>query len=307
MSQHSLAPDSAVHQTDNQCPSLAVKRSRVAVLLAALLLAAVAYYFQRFNRVRVETVQFESMLIGRTLPYNVVLPPGYDLFTERGTRYPVLYLLHGWSGDHSSWLMNTSLATYAAEHKLIVVTPEGANSWHTDSVGAPADKFETYFTQELMPDVETRFRAIRERAGRAVAGNSMGGYGALKFGLKHPELFALAASTSGAFDAASRTDDESIMRAFGPLGSETRAANDIFKLAREFPAERRGLLPYLYLDCGAKDPWLASNRALADTLLEHGITHEYRQLPGEHLWPYWDKQLGEIMRLAATTLSPPHD
>lgn len=282
-----------------------MKRARIAVLLAALALAALGYYFHHFDRVRVETINFESRLVGRALPYKVVLPPGYDLFTERATRYPVLYLLHGWGGDHASWLANTSLAAYAARHRLIVVTPEGGNGWYTDGATAPEDAFESYVVRELIPDVEARFRTLRRRDGRGVAGNSMGGYGALKFGLRHPELFAFAASTSGAFDAPARTDDPSIMRAFGPAESPARAAGDLARLARDFPRERRGLLPYIYLDCGTRDPWLAHNRALAEQLLAHGLTHEFRQLPGEHVWPYWDKQLGEILRLSSELLAQP--
>ena len=284
-----------------------MKRARIAVLVAALALAALAYYFHHFDRVRVETVNFESKLVGKALPYKVLLPPGYDLFTERATRYPVLYLLHGWGGDHAAWLAHTSLTSHAARHRLIVVTPEGGDHWYTDGATAPEDKFETYVVAELIADVESRFRAVRRRDGRGVAGNSMGGYGALKFGLRHPELFAFAASMSGAFDAPARTDDASIMRAFGPPDSETRAANDLFKLARDFPQERKALLPYLYLDCGTRDPWLASNRAFAAQLLEHGLTHEFRQLPGEHIWPYWDKPLVEILRLSSELLTQPRE
>lgn len=281
------------------------RRARIAVLLAALALAALAYYFHHFNRVRVETVTFGSKTVVGPLDYHVVLPPGYDLFTERATRYPVLYLLHGWGGDHSSWLTHTSLTTYAAAHRLIIVTPEGRNGWYTDSATAREDAFESYFFEELMRDVDNRFRTIRRRDGRGVAGNSMGGYGALKFGLKRADMFAFAASTSGALDAPARTDDESIMRAFGPAGSETRAANDLARLAEDFPESRKGGLPYFYLDCGTRDPWLAHNRALADVLLRRGFAHEFRQLPGEHVWPYWDKQLAEILRLASDMLAPP--
>jgi putative tributyrin esterase len=281
------------------------KRLRLFVLVLVLCGALAAFYYQVETAVRVETVQFRSALAGRALPYKVVLPPGYGLFTSRATRYPVLYLLHGWSGHYDSWLANTSLARYAAEHRLIVVTPEGDNGWYTDSAVVPADKFESYFVEELIPDVDRRFRTIAARRGRGVAGCSMGGYGSLKFGLKHPELFAFAASTSGALDAASRTDEASIMQTFGEAGSPARAENDLPRLAREFPAERRGLLPFLYLDCGDKDPWFAVNRDFADLLTERGMTHEYRQLPGDHVWPYWDRQLREILREAEEMLGAP--
>jgi S-formylglutathione hydrolase FrmB len=233
-----------------------------------------------------------------------VLPPGYGLITSRRTHYPVVYLLHGWGSDYSAWLSQTSLKQYASEYQMIIVTPEGHDGWYTDSATVQTDKFESYILQELIPEIDGRFRTIRERRGRAVAGVSMGGYGALKFGLKHPEVFTLAASTSGALDAPARTDDASIMRTFGEAGSPAREANDVHRIARDYPPARLGALPYFYLDCGAADPWLKTNRALADIFLERKIAHEYRQVPGDHIWPYWDTQVREILRLAAERMSP---
>ncbi len=148
------------------------------------------------------------------MPYEVVLPRGYRLITSRRTRYPVLYLLHGWSGHYDSWLKQTALLQYASEYQLIIVTPEGDNGWYTDSATVSADHYETYVLDELISDVDRRYRTIHDRRGRAVAGNSMGGYGALKLGFKHPEIFTLAASMSGALDASARTDEASIMQTF---------------------------------------------------------------------------------------------
>lgn len=278
---------------------------RLGALLAILIVALAAYYYHLQNSVRVETVEFRSGLLARRMPYSVVLPRGYGLITSRGIRYPVLYLLHGWSGHYNSWLNETALAQYASEHTLIIVTPEGENGWYTDSATVPSDQYETYFTKELIPDVDTRFRTIRNRGGRAVAGYSMGGYGALKFGLKHPEVFCFVASMSGAFDATSRTDDNSITQAFGEPNSPTRQANDLQRLVRDFPAERQALLPYFYLDCGSEDAWLETNRELANTLLERKIAHDYRQLPGGHVWPYWDQQVREVLRVATDRMVPP--
>ena len=284
-----------------------MKRLRLGLIVLVLLCALAAYYYHAAGAVRVETFQLASRLTARAMPYDVVLPPGYGLVTSRGTRYPVLYLLHGWNGHHDAWLRYSNLKRYAAEHRLIIVTPEGENGWYTDGAGGPNEKFESYVTEELIPEVDRRFRTIPERRGRGVAGYSMGGYGALKFGLKHPELFAFAASTSGALDAASRTDDPSIMQVFGEAGSPARAANDLPRLAREFPEERKGLLPFLYLDCGEKDLWFAANRDFAGVLFERKFAYEYRQVPGEHVWPYWDRQLQEIMRAASEMLASPED
>lgn len=272
---------------------------RSLLLILVLLIAIAAYYYHLQNAVRFEVVQFKSNLVGKVLPYGVVLPPGYGLITSRRSRYPVLYLLHGWSGDYNSWINQTALLQYAAEYQMIIITPEGGNGWYTDSATAASDQYETYVMRELIADVDSRFRTIADRRGRSIAGLSMGGFGALKFGFKHPEKFSFAASMSGALDATVRTDDASIMQAFAESDSSARKTNDLPRLAREFPADRQALLPYLYLDCGTEDPWLASNRDFSHILLERKIVHEYRQLPGSHVWTYWDRQVREVMRIAA--------
>jgi len=281
-----------------------MKRLRLLILTLLLLGALVAFHYHHESQVRIETVQFTSQLTGKSLPYNIVLPPGYGLFSARRIRYPVIYLLHGWNSHYDAWLSRTALAQYAAENQLIIITPEGNNGWYTDSATTSTDKYESYIVQELIPDVDKRLRTIAERRGRAIAGCSMGGYGAVKFGLKHPELFAFAASLSGALDATSRTDDRSIMQTFGETDSVERKSNDVLRLAEEIPSERIPLLPYFYLDCGRDDPWLNNNQRFAEILNERKIPVEFRQLPGNHSWPYWDKQVREVLRVAALVLVP---
>lgn len=265
----------------------------------------------------VETVQFQSKLTGRTLPYNVVLPIDYHAPEQTMARYPVLYLLHGFTGHYDDWLKRTRLAEYAKAYPMIIVTPEGENSWYTDSAGVPRDKFETYIIEELLPDVQKRFRTVEAREGRAVAGLSMGGYGALKFGVKYPDKFALAASMSGAVGAASWHNENdlaaashlrrSLLQTFGGAGHPTKGANDLFRLVRELPAGRLAQLPFFYFDIGTEDALrlLAPNRALADLFVERKIPHEYRQLPGGHNWRMWDQQVQEVLRLAARKMSEP--
>ncbi|HJR08806.1 MAG TPA: alpha/beta hydrolase family protein [Pyrinomonadaceae bacterium] len=261
---------------------------------------------------RVEAVKFESKLIGKPLPYNVVLPPLYDAPQSRAVRYPVLYLLHGLAGSSSDWVSERAhLTAHAAEYRLIIVTPEGNDGWYTDSATVPNEKFETYFLEELIPDVERRYRALPSRDARAVAGLSMGGYGALKFGVKHPDRFALAASMSGAFDAASWDANDprvlafvrpSIARVFGAMDSPTRRTNDLFKLFADLPPERFASLPFIYFDCGTEDFLIESSRDMSALLLKRKIPHEFRQLPGTHSWPYWDTQVQEVLKLAARRL-----
>lgn len=283
-------------------------------LLLILLLSFIAAG-QVAEAPRVETVQFKSNLVGKMLPYSYVLPPRYASAENRTRSYPVLYLLHGLSGHYDNWFSKTRLAEYAAEYQMIIVTPEGNDGWYTDSATVSADKYETYILQELIPDVESRFRASKRREGRSVAGLSMGGYGALKFAVKYPDKFIFAASLSGALDAAARSEGDqrfaweylrtSIMQTFAAPGSATRADNDLHKLVRLLPVERLPSLPFIYLDCGTEDGLLATNRELATILLERKIPHEYRQLPGNHSWQYWDTQVREVLKIAAQKMTLP--
>lgn len=292
------------------------KRSYLVSLGCAFLLVstplslASAKWTQDRHKVDVETIQFKSELIGQVLPYNALLPVGY---ADSNKRYPVLYLLHGLFGRYDDWITRTNLAEYAAHYDVIIVTPEGHDSWYTDSAGVATDKYESYFIRELISDVDTRFRTIKDRRARGVAGLSMGGYGALKYGLKHPEQFTFAASLSGALDPAVRTDDNpgfawdilrpSINTVFGPRSSQTRTANDLHQIARGLSASQIASLPYLYFDCGLEDGFLATNRDLADILLSKKIAHQFRQLPGGHNWAYWDQQVREVLRLYAQLMT----
>lgn len=258
------------------------------------------------HKVHVETIQFKSELIGKVLPYNALLPAGY---LESNRRYPVLYLLHGLFGRYDDWVSRTNLAEYAANYDVIIVTPEGHDGWYTDSATVAGGKYESYFFSELIPDVDARYRTIKDRRARGVAGLSMGGYGALKYGLKHLEQFVFAGSLSGALDPARRTDDRpglawdiirpSVTSAFGPPNSATRQANDLHDIARNLTSKQIASLPYLYLDCGLEDDFLTTNRELVDILLAKKIPHQFRQLPGGHNWGYWDQQVREILRLYA--------
>jgi len=251
---------------------------------------------------RVETVRLQSKLVNATLPYNVILPPDYD--TARATRYPVFYLLHGLTGHYSDWLTKTNVADYAAEYRFIVVMPEGNDSWYTDST---TDKYESYILQEVLPDVQQRYRTIEARYGRAIAGLSMGGYGAIKFGLKSPQTFIFAASMSGAFGATRWTEKEipaswqESLKLYGPAGSDTRQGNDLFEIIKKLSVGRIQSLPFFYFDCGTEDSPLIFpyNRELAVLMFEKKIPHEYRELPGDHSWGYWDSQVQEVLRIAA--------
>ena len=252
--------------------------------------------------------RLKSKLMGREMPYAVVLPAGYEQSNEK-TFYPVVYLLHGLTGHFDNWTSRSKLREFAKNYNYLIVTPEGDNGWYTDSATVPTDKYESYIVEELMPEIEKNFRAKRDRASRSIAGLSMGGYGSIKFGLKHPEKFALVGSFSGALQAASLSDKlignvwkaltDSITSTYGADGSPTRAANDVFRIAREMPSENHKNLPFIYFDCGTEDGLIATNREFSNLLLEKKIPHEFRQLPGKHDWAFWNAQVEEFLELSA--------
>ena len=232
-----------------------------------------------------------SAALGRTMKYRVLLPDGYE---QSGERYRVLYLLHGLTGDYMDWSTRTDLARIAQKLPLVIVMPDGENAWYTNAADK-GPRFEDYIADDLVKDVETKYRVIRSRYGRAIAGLSMGGYGALKIGLKRPGIFAAAGGFSSALGVTEPTFDDALpaykdqlYRIYGPAGSETRTANDIRLLTEKAVPARA---PALYLDCGTEDGLLDSNRELAAALKKRGLAYEYHEVPGAHTWEYWNRRV----------------
>jgi len=258
--------------------------------------------------VKVEDFALDSKLMTRKMPYRVVLPKNYA--ADSNARFPVIYLLHGLTGHYNNWGDKAQIAKYLESYNVIVIMPEGNNGWYSDSASVPSDKYESYIVGELVPEIDRKFRTVPTRGGRVIAGLSMGGYGSLKFGLKHPQMFSLVGSFSGALGAASWTEkilagfgrggvlSNSVTSVYGADDSPTRKENDIYKLAGELTADKIKQLPFIYLDCGTEDFLIASNREFATLLLEKKISHEFRQLPGGHTWNYWEAQIQEFLQLA---------
>ena len=138
---------------------------------------------------------FKSEALGAERWFNILLPTDYETSTNR---YPVLYLLHGFGDDHTAWSYMTNLSGYAARHKMIIVMPDAAKSFYVNSASDPKAKFEDFIVKDLIPYVDANYRTIPLRRSRAVAGLSMGGYGAAFLGLKHYKKFAAIGSFSGA-------------------------------------------------------------------------------------------------------------
>ena len=244
---------------------------------------------------RVQERAFQSRALGQQMRYLAVLPPGYNASARR---YPVLYLLHGWAGDYRNWVTMTNLVADCERYPMIVITPDARNSWYVNS---PQERFQDYVTQDLIADVDAHWRTIASPHRRAVAGLSMGGYGAVLLTLKHPGLFAMAGSVSGAFEGPIGIEkvmpvlQESVDRAYGPAASPSRAENDVYALAGRAPV----VSPYLFVECGSQDPFLPANRRFAELLSAHNLAYEYHEYPGGHTWKLWDQSLSLLLEAVA--------
>jgi S-formylglutathione hydrolase FrmB len=244
----------------------------------------------------------------KEMPYNVLLPKSYG-GTKR--RFAVLYLLHGLFGSYNNWVELTGLRNYSDHYELVIVTPEGLDSWYVDSGTDKRARFEKYILRDLISGIDDIFRTRARRESRGIAGNSMGGYGAMKLALKRPDLFAFAASTSGAFHApmlSEANSDErwaelmpSINQAFGPPGSRVRRFNNVFEIAAR--AGRKGGLPTIFIDCGKEDSFLEVNRDLSRRFERCGIEHTYKEFTGGHDWDYWGRRIKEILKRANAILN----
>jgi putative tributyrin esterase len=175
------------------------------ILCAAVLVAAVAAPAAA-QSLELDTIEFFSPAVDRTMKYNIVLPRDYESSTER---YPVLYLLHGLTQNYTAWGLTNGTPFYAGLYDdLIVVMPDGGNSWYVnwaESEEGQRNDWEDHIVQDVVNHVDWNSRTIARREGRAIAGLSMGGYGSITLGLRHPEMFISIGSTSGALEHARQT------------------------------------------------------------------------------------------------------
>lgn len=227
----------------------------------------------------------------------VILPEG-----QPGP-FPVFYLLHGLSDDHTVWTRRTSIERYVENLPMIVVMPNGGRSFYTDSKTCTTAAYESYIVKDLLGFVDNTFQTVSSREGRVIGGLSMGGYGSLKLALKHPDLFCAAVSHSGAAGFASRgfSEDEEWGREWIPIfGKDPQGGDeDVFALAEKTD---RSMLPALRIDCGVDDFLIEDNRLFHQHLEKLSIPHEYEEFSGEHNWAYWDIHVQEAIAFFAEAL-----
>lgn len=238
------------------------------------------------------TMQYGSFLMQKQCHVTMIVPNDTDIPEDH--EYPTLYLLHGYSGDHTSWLQGSQIVRYANQHKIVVIMPSVYNGWYTDT--KTGDPYFTYITEELPKICRSMFRHIStKRETTFVAGLSMGGFGAMKVGLAFPERFAGIAAFSSAFDIVmragqSRERSPYFASIFGTAEEIPNSINDVFYLAKKVK-ESGNPLPKVYLWCGTEDSLLPETRQMKDCLEGLGYPLSYQESTGDHSWGYWDEQI----------------
>jgi S-formylglutathione hydrolase FrmB len=300
---------------------------------------------------RVSTVTFHSDALGVDKQFVLYLPKDY---ATSGKRYPVFYYLHGLGGSETNWVEHGHLDQAADKLALdaIVVMPDGDDGFYIDSA-APVDydacmrdgtglfipkrqpkdktcvranRYETYIVKDLVGYVDSHYRTITSRDGRAIAGLSMGGYGALQLALRHQDEFAAAVSHSGvdallyhgphpyvAGKAELTTDVAKWGNEAGDIGTWIRGrfGTDLaFWKARDPASLVESLEPgklALYLDCGTEDVFLLNDEAayLHDLLLAKKIDHAYYIGAGRHDFSFWELRVPESLKFLRDHIAKP--
>ena len=227
------------------------------------------------------------------LPDGDDIAQGIDKNCNRDTRFQTLYLLHGAFGDCTDWVRNTRIECYAQQHRVAVIMSSAVNGFYIDQENGPA--YEQFFAEELIEFAEMVFPLSCCREHRFVAGLCMGGYGALRMAMRHPETYGAAVSFSGAFDLeeVGRYLETLHVRGphvWGPITNMPKEKWDLVVLAQQ-ALNQSAELPKLMMSCGTEDYTLEINRKMKADLEALGIELNYEEHPGEHNWDYWETHI----------------
>lgn len=246
-------------------------------------------------------VNLFSKTLMRQVPVNVILPvdkmlaPGAPAREEKP--YKTLYLLHGIFGNYMDWSVGTRIQRYAEENDLVVVMPSGDNAFYLDQPKSN-NYYGEFIGRELVELTRKMFPLSRKREDTFIAGLSMGGYGAVRNGLKYHDTFGYIVSLSGALfvdELPGRTNEEEmffqrrdyIESCFGDLSQVLESDKNPKYLVREI-LKAGSEMPKMYIACGDRDHLLGVNQDFAHFLQENGVDATFEIGPGDHEWDFWD-------------------
>ena len=236
----------------------------------------------------VDTILVHSNAMNKDIKCVIIRPSQKPATAEH---WPVIYLLHGHSGNYAQWIQTApQLAQEATTDGILFVCPDGGyDSWWFDSPVDPKVRYETFLTTELIPYIDAHYPTRADNAHRAITGLSMGGHGALYLAIRHRALFGAAGATSGGVDFTPFPNNWGIKKDLGDYAThkDVWENNTVIHAVDDL---KNGELHFIF-DCGTSDFFLPVNRNLHQKLLDKKIDHDYIERPGGHNHDYWNNSI----------------
>lgn len=251
-------------------------------------IALLVFVFFSAKAAKIDTIQVFSTSMNKNIKTCVIVPDNYK---KSKKKLPVVYLLHGYSGNYATWVKSfKEVGQQVDKYGFIVIGVDGNySSWYFDSPIDSTFKYETYVIDELVPFIDKNYKTIANREGRAISGLSMGGHGALYLSFKHQEVFGAAGSMSGGVDFRSFPEKWDIKKRLGSITEfpENWEKNTVVNMLELVESNKLNLI----IDCGVDDFFIDVNRELHTKMLSLKINHDYIERPGKHNIEYWENSL----------------
>jgi S-formylglutathione hydrolase FrmB len=235
---------------------------------------------------RVDTVNIYSNSMFKTVKCVVITPADYQ---RSSNRFPVVYLLHGYSGKYSDWVRRVpDMQSLADENKMMIVCPDGAyGGWYFDSPVDLTSRYETNVGIEIPHYIDSVYRTVADRKARAITGLSMGGHGGIFLGFRHAEFFGACGSMSGALDVSKITRGYNMLNLLGDTIVNKNYYNDwsAINVIDKYPKDSLAII----IDCGTEDMIYLMSKRTHEKMMQLKIPHDYIERPGKHDWNYWNK------------------
>ena len=218
----------------------------------------------------------------KDVPVTVITPDSYN----PANNYPVVYILHGYSDNPHKWTAGGVVGDLVDQYNVLAVMPDGGfSSWYFDSPVMPEYKYETFISKELIEYIDNNYSTVKDRKGRAITGNSMGGHGAMYNALRHQDVYGSVGCLSGGVDIRPFPNEWHIYQRLGSQEEfpERWEQNTIINMTHLLQPGSLNIA----IDCGQGDFFYEVNCNLHKKLLEEKIPHEFTSRPGYHNWDYW--------------------
>lgn len=237
---------------------------------------------------QVDTITVYASKMKKSVKTVVIKPETYTADKQ----YPVIYLLHGYSGNYTDWVEKVpTVKALSSQYEIIIVCPDGGySSWYIDSPVDSAYQYESFITGDLIRYIDSNYKTVANRSGRAITGLSMGGHGGLYLSIRNRHLFAHGGSMSGAVEIMKTSKKYDLEQRLGisyEEAPELWRSHSVAALVENLKNKELNII----IDCGVADFLYEMNASLHQKLMKLGIDHDYIERPGKHNWEYWSNAI----------------